>query len=261
MHKVCVAPSEEPGQLVAPLRLKMKSLGAQADDLDILLQAAVRRISVSAQGNVVHEADTDGQVKILLAGTACAYKRREDGGRSVLSFQHPGDFCNLHGYVLPDLEPAIGIQALTDCTVAIIYHRDMDELLLRPTLASAFWRASMLEAATYRERLSRIGRGTALERVAHLLCAQLVRREAVGIYDWRLPFSQADVADAVGLSVVHVNRTIQTLRSLNALSKESRAIEVVDRKRLARIAQFDGRYLTAPDTVSKWRVHIEARHD
>ena len=223
----------------SPLGLKLKRLGAQPDDLDFLLRALKRRVRVSAQGHVVREADTAAQVRILLAGTACSYKRQEDGGRSILSFQHPGDFCDLYRYVLPDHGPAIGIQALTDCTVAVIDYRDMDGLLSRPALASAFWRASMLEAAVYRERLSNTGRGTALERVAHLLCEQLTRREAVGLHASRLPFSQIDVADATGLSVVHVNRTIQSLRSLGVLSRASH-IEVIDRERLEQLlAEMD----------------------
>ena len=243
----------------SPLGLKLKRLGAQPDDLDFLLQAAKRRVRVSAQRQRHSRSRYRRTGEDSLAGTACSYKRQEDGGRSILSFQHPGDFCDLYRYVLPDHEPAIGIQALTDCTVAVIDYRDMDGLLARPALASAFWRASMLEAAVYRERLSNTGRGTALERVAHLLCEQLARREAVGIHAPRLPFSQIDVADAAGLSVVHVNRTIQTLRSLNVLSKASQAIEVVDRKQLEEIAGFDGRYLNMPRLVSKWAVQIEER--
>lgn len=151
----------------------------------------------------------------------------------------------------------MGVQALTDCTVGVVDYRDMDELLLHPTLASAFWRASMLEAAVYRQRLSTTGRGTALERVAHLLSEQLVRREAVGIVAPQLPLSQIDIADAAGLSSVHVNRTIQTLRSLNVLSKAKYGIEVVDREQLEKIAKFDGSYLDLPKLVSKWAVQIE----
>ena len=240
-----------------PLDLKLKSLGAQPDDLAVFLQAAQRCVSVPAGADVIREAEAGGQVKVLLAGTTCAYKRREDGGRSILSFQHPGDFCNLHHYVLPDAEPGIAIQALTDATLAIIDYRDMDGFLARPSLASALWRASLLEAAVYRERLSSTGRGTALERVAHLLCEQLARREAVGIDAPRLPLSQIDVADAAGLSVVHVNRTIQVLRKLNVLSRARQAIEVVDREHLERIAGFDGSYLNMPNLVSKWSVQIE----
>jgi len=235
-----------------PLDLKLKSLGAQPDDLAVFLQAAQRCVSVPAGADVIREAEAGGQVKVLLAGTTCAYKRREDGGRSILSFQHPGDFCNLHHYVLPDAEPGIAIQALTDATLAIIDYRDMDGFLARPSLASALWRASLLEAAVYRERLSSTGRGTALERVAHLLCEQLARREAVGIHTPRLPFSQIDVADAAGLSVVHVNRTIQVLRKLNVLSQARQAIEVIDRARLEQIAGFDDGYLNMPRRDSQW---------
>jgi hypothetical protein len=76
-----------------------------------------------------------------------------------------------------------------------------------------------------------------------------------------VPITQVDVADAAALSIVHVNRTIQTLRSLNVLSKTSHAIEVVDRKQLARIARFDGRYLNMPRLVSNWGVQIEKQRD
>ena len=240
-----------------PLGLKLRRLGAQADDLDILLLAVKRRVSVPARDNVIGEADTAAQVRILLTGTTCSYKRKEDGTRSILSFHHAGDFCDLHRYIVPDVKSVIGVQALTDCTVAIINYRDMDKLLSRPTLASALWRASMLDALIYRERLSSMGGGTALKRVAHLLCEQLARQEAVGIHAPHLPFSQIDLADAAGLSIVHVNRTMQTLRSLNVLSKASRAIEVVDRNQLAKIAAFDGRYLSMPELALKWAVQIE----
>jgi CRP-like cAMP-binding protein len=232
------------------LRLKLRNLGAQAGDVDSLLEAIRRHICVAAHDNIVRETDTAAQVRVLLAGTACAYKRREDGGRSILSFQHPGDFCDLQRYLLPDAKSAIGIQALTDCTVGVIDFEDMDRLLLRPTLSLSLWRASVLEGASYRERLSNVGRGTALARVAHLLCEQLARREAVGIHGAKLPFSQIDIADATALSIGHVNRTIQLLRSLNLLSKLGSAIEVVDRNQLEKIAAFDGRYLNLPSPAA-----------
>ena len=114
----------------------------------------------------------------------------------------------------------------------------------------------MLEGAIYRERLANASRRSALERVANLLCEQLARREAVGISGGRLPLSQIDVADAAALSVVHVNRTIQTLRSRNILSKASH-LEVIDRKQLAQIAKFDGRYLNMPELLSRWTVRVD----
>lgn len=245
----------------SPLDLKLKGLGARAGDLDILLQAAKHHVSVATHDNVIREADTGGQVWIVLAGTTCSYKRKEDGARSILSFQHPGDFCDLHRGAVADLEPAISFQALTDCTLAVIDYQDMDRLLSRPTLASAFWRASMLEAAVCRERLDCTCRGTALERVAHLLSEQLIRREFVGIHALDLPLSQIDVADALGLSLVQVSCAMQTLRGLNVLSTARHAIEVVDRKQLEKIASFDGRYLDIPKLVLGWTVQIAATSD
>ena len=242
--------------LSSALALKFKSLGADPGDLDMMLQAAKHRAPFAAGSDIICPGDSGGRSTVLLVGMACSYKRNEDGGRSILAFHHPGDFCDLHRYVLPKRDSEVGIQALTDAVVAVIDYRDMDRLLARPKLALAFWRATMLEAAIYRERLTNAGRGAALEQVAHLLCEQLARREATGIGGARLPLSQIDVADAAGLSVVHVNRTIQTLRGRNILSKAS-SIEVIDRDQLAQVAKFDGRYLDMPRLLSRWAVRIE----
>lgn len=193
---------------------------------------------------------------LLLSGTACTCKRSEDGSRHIHSFHHAGDICDLYRYVLPEHDGAVGVQALTDCSVAIIDYCDIDRFLAQPTLALALWRATMLEAAIYRERLINARRGSALDRVASLLCEQLARREAIGIRSTRLPLSQSDIADGAGLSVVHVNRTIQTLRSRDILTKASH-LEVTDRKQLALIANFDGRYLNMPELLSKWVVRVD----
>lgn len=241
---------------IGPLALKFKSLGIDDGDLNAVVQVSKHRARVAAGADIIRPGDSGGRSTVLLAGMTCFYKRNEDGGRSILAFHHPGDFCDLYQYVLPERDSAVGVQTLTDCSVAVIDYRDMDRLLARPKLALAFWRATMLEAAIYRERLTNASRGAALERVANLLCEQLARREAVGISDARLPLSQIDVADATGLSVVHVNRTIQTLRSLSVLSKASH-LEVIDRKQLAQVAKFDGLYLNMPRLLSNWAVRVE----
>lgn len=238
------------------LALKFKSLGADAAGLEMLLQAVKRPVRVSAGSEIIRPGEPVKYSTLLLAGTACSCKRSEDGSRHIHSFHHAGDICDLYRYVLPERDGAFGVQALTDCSVAIIDYRDIDRFLAQPTLALAFWRTTMLEAAIYRERLANARRGSALERVASLLCEQLARREAIGINGARLPLSQIDIADAAGLSVVHVNRTIQTLRSRNILTQASH-LEVIDRKQLAQLAKFDGRYLNMPELLSKWVVRVE----
>jgi CRP-like cAMP-binding protein len=214
------------------------------DELSVLVQFLKHQPRVPAGADIIHAAQSTGYSTLLLSGVACSYKRLEDGTRQIYSFQYPGDFCDLYRYVLPERDEAIAVQALSDCSIATLGYSDIEQLLERcPRLGLAFWRATMLEASILREWLSNTRRGSAVRRVANLLCEQLARREAIGIASPVVPVTQIDVADAAALSIVHVNRTIQTLRSLNVLSKSSHGIEVADRKQLARIAGFDGRYL------------------
>lgn len=243
---------------IASLALKFKSVGIDTDELDVLVQFLKHQPRVLAGADIIHAAQSAGHSTLLLAGVACSYKRLEDGSRQIYSFQYPGDFCDLYRYVLPERDEAMAVQALTECSVATIDYADIEQLLAqRPRLGLALWRTTMLEASILRERLSNARRGSALQRVANLLCEQLARREAIGMTGSVVPITQVDVADAAALSIVHVNRTIQTLRSLNVLSKTSHAIEVIDRKQLARIAGFDGSYLNMPQLVSGWAVQIE----
>ena len=186
------------------------------------------------------------------------YERLQDGTRQIYAFQYPGDFCDLHQHVLPETNNEVAVAAIADCSIGIIEHKDLEQLIAQyPSLGLALWRATMLEASIFRKRLLNVGRQPALQRVAHLLCEQLARREAVGLNSATIPLTQMDLADAAGLSIVHINRTFQELRRLNILSKEGRAIKVVDRERLAGLASFDGNYLNMPQLLSHWQVKIE----
>jgi CRP-like cAMP-binding protein len=185
------------------------------------------------------------------------YERLADGNRQIYAFQYSGDFCDLHRHVFPETSNEAAVAAITDCSIGIIEHKDLEQLIAQyPSLGLALWRASMLEASIFRKRLLNVGRQPALQRVAHLLCEQLARREAVGINGTTIPLSQMDMADAAGLSIVHINRTFQELRRLNILSK-GRTIQVVDRERLAGLAGFDGNYLNMPQLLSNWLVSIQ----
>jgi len=243
---------------IASLALKFKSVGIDTDELEALVPFLKRQRRVLAGAGIIRAAQSASRSTLLLSGVACSYRRGEDGSRQIYSFQYPGDFCDLYRYVLPEQDETMAVQALTECSVATIDYADIEQLLVqRPRLGLALWRTTMLEASILRERLSNTRRGSALRRVANLLCEQLARREAIGMTDPVVPITQVDVADAAALSIVHVNRTIQTLRSFNVLGRASHAIEVIDRKQLASIAGFDGRYLSTPQLVLGWAVQIE----
>jgi CRP-like cAMP-binding protein len=246
------------GELYA-LALKLRSLELDSEaDLQTVLRLVKAREAASPGENIVDTRSPPRQLTVLLAGVACLNKRLEDGSRQIYTFQYPGDFCDLHRYVLPEMDQTVMVTALTDCSIGTIRHDDMDQMLSQhPKLGLTFWRASMLEASIFRERLLNVSRRAALPRLASIICEQLARLEAINIKSATIPLTQIDLADAVGLSVVHVNRIVQELRNLGALSKKKRTIEVASRERLAHLASFDRRYLNMPDLLSGWKIDIE----
>jgi CRP-like cAMP-binding protein len=243
-----------------PLIRNLRSLGSVESDAE--LNAVLDRIKVGAGANrgedIIRPGSASRCFTVLMEGVACSYERLTDGNRQIYAFQYPGDFCDLSRHVLPVLHNEVAVAAVTDCSIGVIEHRDFDQLIAQyPSLGLALWRATMLEASIFRKRLLNVGRQPALQRVAHLLCEQLARREAVGIDGETIPLTQVDLADAVGLSIVHINRTVQELRRLGILSAKGPAIEVVDRAELVTLANFDGQYLNMPQLVSHWQISIE----
>src|SRR5262245_539526 len=243
-----------------PLIRKLRSLGSVESDAE--LDAVLDRIKVRAGANrgedIIGPGNASRYFTVLLDGVACSYERLKDGNRQIFAFQYPGDFCDLSRHVLPESNNEVAVAALTDCSIGIIEHRDLEQLIAQyPSLGLALWRATMLEASIFRKRLLNIGRQPALQRVAHLLCEQLARREAVGINSAIIPLAQVDLADAVGLSIVHVNRTVQELRRLGILSAKGPAIEIVNRAGLVALANFDGQYLNLPQVLSHWQIIID----
>ena len=232
---------------------KFKNLGIDGEEelQALLLHVKIKR-RVSRGEDIVRVGSSSRYSTVLLTGVACRYKMIESGRRQIFAFQYPGDFCDFHRYVLSELNDAVA--ALTDCSIGIILHEDIRQITAQyPKLGVALWRDTLLEASIFRERLLNMGQRPALPRIAHLICEQMARLEAIGTTRAIIPLTQVDLADAAGLSVVHMNRTIQDLRELGILSKNNRTIEVVDRDRLVNIAKFDGRYLK-PQVLSQWRL-------
>lgn len=222
-------------------------------DPDPLWNLVKVRAEVRRGETIASTMHSDRHFTVLLDGLACMTTRHEDGARQIYAFHHPGDFLALHGFLNPSSTELIEVEALSNCTIGTLDRAVLEQTTQRhPELGQALWRAAMIEASIFRQRLV-MARWPAQQRVAHLLCEQLSR---LGPENSVIPLSQIDVADTVGLSVVHTNRILQELRKLGVLS-EKRCIEVVNKERLQELAAFDGRYLDPSESPSRWDLRFE----
>lgn len=220
-----------------------------AEEKQALVEAAGRTRRLAAGESIIHENDPTGGVNLIQEGLACRYKMLPDGRRSILGFFVPGDLCDLRVFILESMDHSIG--ALTPTTVATLSREAVLDILERfPRLTRALWWSTLVDEAITREWVVNIGQRTALERLAHLLCELYHRLSAVQLTDggvFELPLTQAELADSLGLSTVHVNRTLQELRRSGALTLRGRHVEILDLGRLEAAAMFNPNYLHLQD--------------
>ncbi|RVT90372.1 Crp/Fnr family transcriptional regulator [Sphingomonas crocodyli] len=210
------------------------------------LEAAVSNIREIPSRQIVVEAGrTLGRSTLLIEGLMCRYRDDRNGLRQLVAVHVPGDFVDLHGYPLKTLDHDVA--TLTAARIAEIPHRSLDEICARqPDLAKKLWYATLLDAAIHREWLFRLGRLDAAGRIAHFLCETNARLEAVGLSDGRsfdLTITQNDLAEICGLTSVHINRVMRSLREENIMSFRSSRVQIQDLEGLRRRGQFDPDYL------------------
>jgi CRP-like cAMP-binding protein len=211
------------------------------------LEYAIRgRVIVTAPGQeLACEGDPADRIRIVLTGWMARYKTLEDGRRQIVNFALPGDTCDAFIYLLRRMDHSI--VTLTPVTLAEIDRERFEGFIASDrSLAEAFWCESLSNAAIQREWTMNLGRRDAFERVAHLLCEIVERLRPVGLWDGHacaFPVTQLDLADATGLSVVHVNRTLQELRSSGLIVLRDRTLTVSDLDALKSAAMFNPDYL------------------
>lgn len=183
---------------------------------------------------------------MLLEGLAARYKVLENGGRQFTSFQVPGDFVDLHAFLLKTMDH--GIVALSPCKVMFADHRRLREITEQaPHLTRLLWLDTLVDGAIHREWIVAIGRRSKTSHLAHLICELFVRLQVVKRTNgmgFHFPLSQAEMADVMGLSVVHMNRVIATLRKSGLITWFNHTITILNWDQLAEIAEFDPTYLS-----------------
>lgn len=198
-----------------------------------------------ARSHIIHRGDDPKNVHLFIDGWAYRYKLLSDGRRQILGFLVPGDLCDINIFILKRMDH--GIETLTPCSVAAVSREGLSDLTTNfPQVMKAMWWDTLVSHAIQREWLLNLGQRLAAERIAHLLCELFVRLRCVGLTDGvrcDFPLTQVDLADATGLSPVHVNRSLQQIRSTALIEWKGRSLRIPDFKKLAELGQFNSDYL------------------
>lgn len=182
---------------------------------------------------------------MLLDGWLVRSKDLPSGDRQVTELHVPGDFADLHGFTLKRLDH--DLVSVSPCTIAVVPHERIAAMTeSHPRLARVYWLTTNIDAAITREMALSLGQRSALSRMAHLFCELHARLGVVGktrgdTFDF--PLTQRELAECLGLTVVHVNRTLQELRRRGLVEAENRHVTILDKATLEAVAEFDPRYL------------------
>ena len=212
---------------------------------DPILHAVVREATVAAKRDILRQATVPQVAHVLLAGHTYRYRLLPNGLRQITAILYPGDLCDLEAVMHGRAEYGVG--TLTACRLGEIpIERVRDAWTDEPALARELSRHMQREAAIAREWLVNVGRRPALQRMAHLFCETHARKAQWGIahedgYDACL--TQADLADALGLTGVHINRVLRTLRERSLIRREKGRMTLLDVPALEALAGFDPSYL------------------
>jgi CRP-like cAMP-binding protein len=232
--------------MLNPLIKKLQH-GADLTDRDrqVLEKVISEPRIIDPRQDIIHEGDRPENVHLILEGFACRYKLLPGGERQIMAYLVPGDFCDLHVSILGEMDHSIA--TLSRCKVVHIPCRAIEDITENHgRINRALWWATLVDEATLREWLVNMGRRPADKQLAHLLCELLVRLQAVGLAtenSYEFPVTQAELADTLGISTVHVNRMLQQLRKDGLLTLEGNRLTITNVDGLKGFAEFNPNYL------------------
>lgn len=227
------------------LTRKLELFGPLPDDDRKLLDQIIGQPRViESRRDVIREGDSPDDVHLVLSGFAYRYKDLPEGNRQIFAYLLPGDFCDLHVFILKAMDHTIA--TLSRCQMVDIPRRHVLELLNRPAIARALWWVTLVDEATLREWVVNLGARDAFTRLAHLFCEVHLRLKSVGLADggeFEFPVNQRELGETLGISAVHVSRTLQEFRTRELLAVRNGHIVLRDLRKLRQISGFDPNYL------------------
>jgi CRP-like cAMP-binding protein len=232
--------------VLRPLVRKLEQFEKLSDREKEILEGSVERVQTfGPREDIITQGERPDHVHLLVEGWAGRYKLLPEGDRHIMAYLIPGDLCDVHVTLLRVMDHSIG--ALSTCKVAFIPRVRIEAIINdHQRLARALWWSTLVDEAVLREWLVTLGQRPANKRVAHLICEMLLRSKAVGLThddSFEMPLTQEELGDTMGLSVVHMNRTLQELRRSGLITSEGRRVVVNDVQGLMAFADFDPIYL------------------
>lgn len=222
-------------------------------DKQRLSDAVVRTVTVEKGQDISSENERPDYVHVVLEGWACRYKLLEQGKRAILAYLIPGDVCDVHIALLDHMDHSIS--AITRTRLALIPRETINKIFDNYTsLAYALFWASLVEESVQREWFVNNTGRPADKRLAHLICEMQVRHRAAGLtndYCIDMPLTQQDMADAMGITVVHTSRVLQKLRKEGLVTYDNRQMIINDWENLKRFAEFDIGYMHLSEETLK----------
>ena len=233
--------------MIEPFLLKLRARDVIAPDEEAAIREMIAEVKeVPADRTLVRAGDEIGHSILLLDGLLCRYKDLRDGSRQISELHVSGDFADLHAFTLKRLDHSV--MALTRCRVALAPHeRIMAVTRAHPHLTRMFWLMTNIDAAIHREWV--LSLGPPLGAVAHRPSVLRAARCGLAWSAWRaesgyaLPLTQADLAECLGLTSVHVNRVLKELREGGLVEFRGGRVTIRDLAALERAAEFDPAYL------------------
>lgn len=225
---------------------RMETISLLDDHEKAALRALpVREAEYRADEDIICEGDRPLRTFFILEGMTCAHKMASETRRQIVSLHMPGDAPDLQSLHLGRLD--MSISTLTASRIGFIQHATLRDLCRQfPRVGDALWRQTLADASIFREWITSIGQRPAASRIAHLFCELFVKAKAIGIVERStiaMPLTQTELGEALGLSTVHVNRSLQDLRARGLLQLRDGALTVLDWHGLARTGQFTPDYL------------------
>lgn len=216
-----------------------------ARDVAALEAVTARPRRYAARKDLIREGDETGPMLVVLEGWLCRYKILPNGTRQIMAFLMPGDACDLHIKMLEEMDHSI--QAVAPAQVATVSRTEMQSMMdEHPNIARAMYTAQLVDEGIMRAWIVSMGRRSSVERVAHLICELYLRARNIGLThdgDFALPLSQIVLADALGMTPVHINRVLKELRLTGAMALSRGSVTIINPEKLVQIAGFDANYL------------------